>query len=113
MFSLVGGLVPASFGDTGKFILLFLLTGCLVLQTPSTPWVLSLALSFCSLQWITVNIHFCICLVLAKSLKRQVYQAPVSKLLLASTILPGFGVCLWAGSPGGAVSGWSYHLSLI
>jgi hypothetical protein len=28
--------------------------------------------------------------------------------LLASTIVSGFGGCLWDGSPGGAVSGWSF-----
>jgi hypothetical protein len=33
-----------------------------------------------------VSIHFYICQALAKPLRRQLYQAPVSKLLLASTI---------------------------
>jgi hypothetical protein len=32
-------------------------------------------------------------------------QAPESKILLASTIVSGFGGGLWDGSPGGAVSG--------
>jgi hypothetical protein len=32
----------------------------------------------------TVSIHFCICQALAEPLKRQLYQAPVSRLLLAS-----------------------------
>jgi hypothetical protein len=40
-------------------------------------------------------------------LRRQPYQAPVSKLLWASTIVSGFDDCLWDGSPGGAVSGWT------
>ena len=34
------------------------------LQTPSAPWVLSLAPSLgilCSIQWMAVSIHFCIC----------------------------------------------------
>jgi hypothetical protein len=39
----------------------------------------------------TVSIHFCICQALAEPLRRQLYQAPVSKLLLASAIVPGFG----------------------
>jgi hypothetical protein len=39
-----------------------------------------------------VNIHFCICQALAEPLRRQLYQAPVSKHLLASTIVSGFGV---------------------
>ena len=39
--------------------------------------------------------------------RRQLYQTLVSKLLLASTIVSGFGGGLRDGSPGGAVSGWS------
>jgi hypothetical protein len=34
-----------------------------------------------------VSIHFCICQALAELLRRQLYQAPVCKLLLASTIV--------------------------
>ena len=41
---------------------------------------------------------------LAESLRRQLYQAPVSKHLLASTIVSGFGDCIRDGSPGVAVS---------
>jgi hypothetical protein len=59
-----------------------------------------------------VSIKFCICEALTEPLKRQVYQAPVIKLLLASTIVSGFGGCIWDGSPGGAVSGWSFLQSL-
>ena len=54
------------------------------LQTPSAPWVLSLTPSLgtlCSVQWMTVSIHFCICQALAKALRRQLYQAPVSRIL--------------------------------
>jgi hypothetical protein len=43
------------------------------LQTPSAPWVLSLAPSLgtlCSVQRITVSIHFCICQALAEPLRR-------------------------------------------
>jgi hypothetical protein len=79
-------------------------------QTPSAPWVLSLAPSLgtlCPVQWIAVSIHFCICQALAEPLRRQLYQAPVSKLLLASTIVSGFGGCKWDASPGGADTGWS------
>ena len=45
--------------------------------------------------------HFCFCKALPEPLMRQVYQAPVNKHLLASTILSGFGNCIWHGSPGG------------
>ena len=57
------------------------------LQTPSAPWVLSLAPSLgtlCSVQWLAVSIHFCICQALTEPLRRQLYQAPVSRPLLAS-----------------------------
>jgi hypothetical protein len=84
--------------------------------TPSAPWVLSLSPSLgtlCSVQWIIVSIHFCICKALAEPLRRQLYQAPVSRFLLASAIVSGFGGCLWDGSPGGAVSGWSFLQSLL
>ena len=68
------------------------------LQTPSAPWVLSLGPSLgtlCSIQWMIVSIHFCICQALAKALRRQLYQTPVSRLLLVSAIVSGFGGCLW------------------
>jgi hypothetical protein len=74
------------------------------LQTPSTPWVLSLAPSLgtlCSVPWMDASIHLCICQALAEPLRRQLYQAPVSKHLLASTTVSGFGDCVWDGSPGG------------
>ena len=37
----------------------------------------------------------------------------VSKLMLASAIVSGFGGCLWDGSPGGPVSGWSFLQSQL
>jgi hypothetical protein len=86
------------------------------LQIPSAPWVLSLAPSLetlCSVQWMAVSIHLCICQAPAEPLRRQLYQAPVSKLLLASAIVSGFGGCLWDGSPGGAVSAWLFPQSLL
>jgi hypothetical protein len=78
------------------------------LQTPSAPWVFSLAPSLgtlCSVQWMAVSIQICICQALAESLGRELYQAPVSKLLLASAIVSGFGGCIWDGSTGGPDSG--------
>jgi hypothetical protein len=78
------------------------------LQTPAVLWVLSLALplgTLCSVQWLAETIYICICQALAESLRRQLYQAPVSKHLLACTIVSGFGDCIWDGSPGGPVSG--------
>jgi hypothetical protein len=52
------------------------------LQTLSAPWVLSLAPpmgTLCSVQWMAVCIHFCIYQALVEPLRRQLYQAPVSK----------------------------------
>ena len=46
-----------------------------------------------------VSIHFCIFQALAEPHKRQLYQAPVSKIVLASAIVSGFGGCLWDGYP--------------
>jgi hypothetical protein len=46
-----------------------------------------------------MSIYFCVCQALAEPLRRHLYQAPVSKLLLASPIVSGFGGCLWDGSP--------------
>jgi hypothetical protein len=67
------------------------------LQTLSVPWVLSLAPSLAtlwSIYWVTVSIYFCTTQALAEPLRRQVYQAPVSKLLLTATIESGFAGCL-------------------
>jgi hypothetical protein len=86
------------------------------LQTPSAPWVLSLAPSLgalCSIQWMTVSIYFCICQALAEALRRHLYQAPVSRFFLASALVTGFGGFLWDRSPSGAVSGWSFLQSLL
>ena len=41
---------------------------------------------------------------LAEHLRRHLYQAPVSKGFLAFTIVSGFSVFMWDGSPSGAVS---------
>ena len=84
-------------------------------QAPSAPSVLSLAspLGKCSVQCLADSIHLCICQALAEPLRRQLYQAPVSKHFLASTIVSGFGDCIWDGSPGGAVSGWPFLQSLL
>ena len=49
-----------------------------------------------------MSIYFWICQALAKPLRKQLYQALVSKHLLASTIVSGFDDCIWDGSPGGA-----------
>jgi hypothetical protein len=86
------------------------------LQIPLAHSVLSLApplVTLYSVQWFTESIHLCICQALTKPLKRQLYQASISKHFLASTIVSGFGNCIWDGSPGGAISAWSFCQSLL
>jgi hypothetical protein len=55
-----------------------------------------------------VNLHFCICQAQAEPLSRQLYVAPVSKHLLASTIVSVFGDYIWDGSSGGTVISFSF-----
>jgi hypothetical protein len=86
------------------------------LQTPSAPSVLSLTLllgTLCSVQWLAVSIRLYTCQALAEPLRRQLHQAPVSMHFLASTMVSGFGDCIWDGSPGGAISGWPFLQSLL
>ena len=57
------------------------------LQNPSAPTVPSPTPSLgslCSVQWLAESICLCICQALAEPLRRQSYQAPVSKHFLAS-----------------------------
>jgi hypothetical protein len=104
--SLVGGLVPGSSGGTGWFILLFLLLGCKPVQIlGSFP---SFFIGDPVLSQMAESIHLCIYHALAEPLRRQLYQAPVSKHLLASTIVSGLGDCIWDRTPGAAVSGWPF-----
>jgi hypothetical protein len=57
--------------------------------------------------------HLCICQALAGPFRRQPYEAPVSMYLLASTIVSGFGDCIWDGSPRGTVTEWPFLQSLL
>jgi hypothetical protein len=85
-------------------------------KTPSAPLVLLLTPplgSLCSVQWMAARICICIGQDLAEPLRRQMYQAPVSKHFLASAIVRGFGGCIWDESPGRAVSGWPFLQSLL
>ena len=85
------------------------------LQTLSAPWVLSLAPSLgtlYSVHWMVVSNHFSICQALERPLRRQLYQVPVSKLLLASVIVFGL-VVLHGMDPqvGQSLDGPSFHLN--
>ena len=102
---------------TAWFILLFLLWGCKPLQVPLVlsiiPPLGTPLRTLCSVQWLAVSIHLCICQALAESLRRQPYQVLISKHFLAYTIVSEFGDCIWDKSPGGAVSGWPFFQSLL
>jgi hypothetical protein len=79
VYSLVGGLVP---GCSGGYWLFHIVVTPMGLQISSAPWVLSLVPplgTLCSVQWLAESTHLCICQVLAESLRRQLYQAPINK----------------------------------
>ena len=76
-------------------ILLFFLWCCKTLSVLSLTSPLGTQFSC---QWLAASICLRTCQALAEPLRRQLYQAPVSKHLLASTIVSGFGVCIWDGS---------------
>ena len=65
------------------------------LPTPSVLTLIPLLETPHSVQWLAVNICLCICKALGEPLRRQPYQAPFSMHFLASTIVSGFGVCIW------------------
>jgi hypothetical protein len=46
-------------------------------------------------------------------LRRQPYQASISKHFLALTIMSGFVGCIWDGASGGAVSVWPFLKSWL
>jgi hypothetical protein len=83
----------------------------IVLPTPSAPSVLSLTPLLGtprSAQWSATDLHLCICQALPEPLRRQLYQAPLSKHFLASTVVSGFGNCISDESLGGTVYGWPF-----
>ena len=71
---------------------------------PLTP----LLWSPCSVQCLATCTHTYIGQALAEPLRRQLYQAPVSKCFLASATMSGFSVCRLDGSLGEAVSEWLF-----
>jgi hypothetical protein len=103
--SLVGGPVPGNSGGSGLLTLLIPPWGCKSTQLlQSLLHLLNLGHSS-SVQWLAASFLLCVCQALTEPLRRQPYQAPVSKHFLESTIMYWFGGCIWDGSPGWAVSG--------
>jgi hypothetical protein len=85
VYSLAGSLVPGSSGDLLVDIVL-----PMGLQTPSSHSIVSLTPPLGtphSVQWLAASIHICIGQNLAEPLRRQPYQPPISKHILASTIV--------------------------
>jgi hypothetical protein len=86
VYSLVGGLVLGSSEVSGRLVLLFFLWGCKPLQLhQSSPKLLHWSPHTQSKGWQQASIS-----VLA--LRRQLYQAPVSKHFLASAIVSVHGM---------------------
>ena len=113
VYSLIGGL------DSGSSRVGVWLVDIVVLpiglQSPSAPSVLPPTLplgSLGSVCWLTVRICICIRQVLAETLRRQLYQAPVTKHLV-SAIVFGFGVCSWDGNLSEVVSVWPFYQPLL
>jgi hypothetical protein len=75
------------------------------LQTPSAPSILSLTPHWGPHAQSMIG---CEHLPLYWSGSGRASQDPVSKHFLASPIVSGFGVYIWDGSPGEAVSGWPF-----
>jgi hypothetical protein len=85
------------------------------LQAPSAPSFLSLIPPLGTPMLSPLfgaSIYLSICQALVEPLRKHPFLVPVSKHLLASTVVPGFGFSIWDGSAGGAVSGWSLLQSL-
>jgi hypothetical protein len=60
--------------ELSGYSLVHMVVSPMELQTPSAPWVLSLAPpmgTLCSVQWLAESIHLCICQALAETLRRQ------------------------------------------
>ena len=104
VYSLVTGLELVSSQESGSLILLYFL----LVANPFSSLSLVSSSSIVnprSVQWVASSIHLCICQALAEPLRREIYQAPLSKHFLASTLVSGFDVCTWDGFPGVSVSG--------
>jgi hypothetical protein len=71
------------------------------LQSPSAPWVFLWLLHWsflCSIQWMTVSNHFCICQALGRALKETATSGSCQQALVGICLVSGFGGCLWGGS---------------
>ena len=105
MNSFIGALV---LGSSGVWMVVIVVLP-MELQIPSAPSVLISSIGVPRLSSMDGSEYMLyICQALSEHLRRQLYQAPVNKHLLTSTVVSGFGVYIWDGSPGGAVSEWLF-----
>ena len=83
------------------------------LQTPSTPWVLSLAPSIGEPVLSPMVGYELSPLYLSSTVRAFQETAPVSKHLLPSTTVSGFVNSICDGSPCGTVTGWPFFQFLL
>jgi hypothetical protein len=107
VYFLLSDLVPVSSGVSSWFILLFFLWGSKPFQLLS-PFSSSTVGDPLLSSMDALNLHFCIFQAPTEPLRRQLYQAFVSKHLLVSKIVSGFGNCLRNRYPGRTVTGWPF-----
>jgi hypothetical protein len=111
VFSLIGGIVPRSFGGTGEFILMFPLWSFSPLQLPgyfSSSFIGDLVLSLMDdcehpLLYLPGT---------GRSSQETVISGSCQQALVGICLVTGFGG-LWGGSPSRAVSGWSFLQALL
>jgi hypothetical protein len=81
------------------------------LQTTATPSVRTLTPLLGTLrlvQWLAANVNLCICKGSGRSSQETAIAGSFQHEVLDSTIVSGFGNCIWNESPDGTVSGWPF-----
>jgi hypothetical protein len=81
------------------------------LQMPLAPSVLFLTFSvgsLCLVQWLAISIDLCICPGSGRASQETAITGSCQQ-----KIVSGFGVCMWDGSTGGAISRWPFLQSLL
>ena len=112
VYSLVVGPVPSSSWGSGLLTRLLPAWGCKSPQLLQSLLIL-LYQNPHSVQRLASSINLCICKALEEPLRRQPYQASISKHFSESTITSRFASCIWHGSLSRAVFGWPFLQSLV
>ena len=119
VYSLVGSLVPGSFGCVcvwGGSLAVWYCCSPMGLQTPSAPSVLSLTPPLGNpvlspvVGWEHLPVY-----VSDSDIASQetTITSSCQQYFFPSAIVSGFCVCIWDGSPSRAVSGWPFLQSLL